>query len=465
VWRTLDFDREFSLKSLLADCPTLVTWRTPAISGTSMDGIDAALVRISGPATQPRVRLIAFETLPYPRRVREWLLEIAGGSDTTAEEIDHHNTVLGAAFGEAAARVCKKGHVNSAKLFAVGSHGQTIHHYGGSGLKVTQEFLAAARKLLAKAMASERRKGRLSRGGERNFAINLSYYPEVLKTLEEGTPVKPELWSDPKPCTLQIAEPALIAERMGVPVVADFRPADMAACGQGAPLVPMLDYLLLRDARKGTVALNIGGIANFTVIPAGAEPEEVFGFDTGPGNMLIDSLVRRFTHGKKTYDASGRWAARGQVIAPLLERMLRYPFFQRQPPKSAGREQFGDAFLERFLREERDSRPEDLLRTATELTARTIANALQRFMPRKIAIHRLIISGGGAHNQLLVTRLTELLPKLSLHRSDEFGLDVDAKEAIAFAVLADRTMHGLPGNLPSVTGARRPVVLGKISRP
>jgi anhydro-N-acetylmuramic acid kinase len=246
----------------------------------------------------------------------------------------------------------------------------------------------------------------------------------------------------------------------------------------------MVDYLLLRDARQGTVALNIGGIANFTVIPAGAKPEQAFGFDTGPGNMIIDGLVRHFTRGQKAYDVGGRWAAKGRVIQVLLDEMLRLPFFAEQPPKSAGREQFGQSFIRQFFlnRISSDSAVgqrrlirqignrqslivNDLLRTATELTARTIAAALERFVLGKAAIHRLIISGGGAHNRLLVARLAELLPNLPIHRSDEFGLDVDAKEAIAFAVLADRTMHGLPGNLPTVTGARRPVVLGKISRP
>jgi anhydro-N-acetylmuramic acid kinase len=238
----------------------------------------------------------------------------------------------------------------------------------------------------------------------------------------------------------------------------------MAAGGQGAPLVPMVDYLLLRDSRKGTVALNIGGIANFTVIPAGAKPEQVFGFDTGPGNMIIDGLVRDFTKGKKSYDAGGRWAAKGQVIEPLFDEMLRLPFFAQKPPKSAGREQFGQQFIQQFFLKRRGLLPEDLIRTATELTARTICGALERFVLGAIAIHRLIISGGGAHNRLLVARLGELLPRLTIHPSDEFGLNVDAKEAIAFAVLADRTIHGLPGNLPAVTGARRSVVLGKISR-
>ena len=402
------------------------------ISGTSMDGIDAALVRISGPATQPRVRLVAFETLAYSAPVRQTILRIATGEAATAGEISQLNFLLGELFAEAALRVCRKARVSPSRLAAIGSHGQTIYHQGAP-----------------------------TREGGRSIAS-----------------------------TLQIAEPSVIAERTGAPVVADFRTADMAAGGQGAPLVPMVDYLLLRDARKGTVALNIGGIANFTVIPAGAKPEQVFGFDTGPGNMIIDGLVRHFTKGQKAYDAGGRWAAKGRVIEPLLDEMLRLPFFAQQPPKSAGREQFGQHFIEQFflaagifrltdgraptgqignrqstIGNQRGARPEDLLRTATELTARTIADALERFVLGKIAIHRLIISGGGAHNRLLVARLAELLPSLRVHRSDEFGLDVDAKEAIAFAVLADRTMHGLPGNLPSVTGARRPVVLGKISRP
>jgi anhydro-N-acetylmuramic acid kinase len=377
------------------------------ISGTSMDGIDAALVRISGPATQPRVRLMAFETLAYSAAVRQRILRVATGELVTAGEISQLNFLLGELFADAALRVCRKAKASSARLGAIGSHGQTIFHQGSP-----------------------------TREGGRKISS-----------------------------TLQIGEPSVIAERTGAPVVADFRTADMAAGGQGAPLVPMVDYLLLRDARTGTVALNIGGIANFTVIPAGAKPEQVFGFDTGPGNMIIDGLVRDFTKGKKSYDAGGRWAAKGQVIEPLFDEMLRLPFFAQKPPKSAGREQFGQQFIQQFFLKRRGLLPEDLIRTATELTVRTIAGALERFVLGAIAIHRLIISGGGAHNRLLVARLGELLPRLTIHPSDKFSLNVDAKEAIAFAVLADRTIHGLPGNLPAVTGARRSVVLGKISRP
>ncbi len=257
----------------------------------------------------------------------------------------------------------------------------------------------------------------------------------------------------------------MIAERVGVPVVADFRAADMAAGGQGAPLVPLVDYLLLRHKELGSVALNIGGIANVTVIPAGAASQEVFGFDTGPGNMLIDGLVRHLTRARRTYDKSGKWAAKGKLLEPLLNRILRLPFFHQPPPKSAGREQFGSTFLSRYFLSQRKAQPADLICTATELSARSIADSLRRFVFPRAQIHRLIISGGGAHNRFLIDRIRDLLPELDFHLSDGYGLPVDAKEAIAFALLADRTLQGLPGNLPAVTGARHAVILGKISRP
>jgi anhydro-N-acetylmuramic acid kinase len=231
-----------------------------------------------------------------------------------------------------------------------------------------------------------------------------------------------------------------------------------------------VDYLLLQDDRRGTVALNIGGIANVTVIPGRARPTAVFGFDTGPGNMVMDALVRHFTSGAKAYDEEGQIAAQGRVIEPVVRRALTHPFFRRRPPKSTGREQFGQEFVTRYFLSQSDRwRYEDLLRTAAELTARSIARALCQFVFARIEpsrrLHRLVVSGGGAHNRLLTDRLQELLPELRLQRSDECGLPVDAKEAIAFAILAERTLHGLPGNLPSVTGAKEPVVLGKLVQP
>ena len=434
------------------------------MSGTSMDGVDAALVRLSGPPHKPRVRLLAFTTIPYPSWVRQRLMQVASEGQTTAGEISNLNFRLGEAFAEAALRVCRRGGVPPKQLAVIGSHGQTIHHYGGPAPIVTRRFLEEFKKLLPKleAIAAKARKHKA--GGEnQGIMVDLAYFPKLRDALK-GRPIT-DIWSVTRPDTLQIAEAALIVEKTGAPVVADFRPADMAAGGQGAPLVPMVDYLLLRHPEQGTVALNIGGIANVTGIPAAAKPEQVFGFDTGPGNMVMDALVRHFTRGQKGYDADGRIATRGKVIEPLLAKVLTFPFFRKQPPKSAGREQFGEGFVKHYFLKQKRARFEDLLRTATELTARSIVKALERFVFPGVKVHRLIVSGGGAHNLFLLIRLRALLPQLSVELSDKYGLPVDAKEAIAFALLADRTLHGLPGNLPSVTGARRPVVLGKIIRP
>jgi anhydro-N-acetylmuramic acid kinase len=337
-------------------------------------------------------------------------MRVAAGVHTKARGISQLNFLLGERFANAALRVCRAGHVAPRRVSVIGSHGQTVYHQGR---------------------------------------------PEPIPGIEAGA----------GPNTLQIGEPAVIAERTGAPVVADFRTADMAAGGQGAPLVPMVDYLLLRDARKGTVALNIGGIANVTVIPAKARPADVFGFDTGPGNMVSDALVRHFTGDREYYDAGGRVAALGKVNELILADALRHPFFSQPPPKSAGREQFGRDFVQRCFFSRKKYRFEDMLRTSLELTAQTIADALARFVFPETRIHRLIVSGGGAHNRTLVKRLAALLPGLTVELSGRYGLPVDAKEAIAFAILADRTMHGLPGNLPRVTGARRAVVLGKIIKP
>lgn len=374
------------------------------MSGTSLDGVDAALVKLTGPAAKPALRLLSFVSLPYSPALRQRLLEVAGGGACCAAEISRLNFALGEAFAAAALHACRQGRLSPKRLAFIGSHGQTVFHQG------------------------PRR-------------------------------------STPGGSTLQIGEPAIIAARTGATVVADFRPADLAAGGQGAPLVPLVDYLLLRHPRYGTAALNIGGIANITAIPAGAKSADVFGFDTGPGNMIIDGLMRHLTRGRKAYDAGGRLAAQGKVIEPLVAKILEVPFFRRHPPKSAGREQFGDEFLARYFLRLRRVDSKDLLRSATELTARSIVDALRRFVFPRAEMHRLVVSGGGAHNRLLLSGLAESLPQLQVRLSDDYGLPVDAKEAIAFAVLADHTLSGLPGNLPAVTGARRAAVLGKIAQP
>lgn len=385
-------------------------WAVGLISGTSMDGIDAALVELEGSPERVCIRLRAFLTAPYPSGIERSLMRLAGGGETTTAELSRLNSALGSLFADAAIAVCRRGHVSSRKLSVIGSHGQSVFHCGPN--------------------SGERRKS-----------------PEVAP----GS-------------TLQIGEPAVIAERTRAPVVADFRAADLAAGGHGAPLVPMLDYLLFRNAKVDVATLNIGGIANVTIIPAGAQPAAVIGFDTGPGNMVIDGLVRRFTHGSELFDEGGRWAREGAVVQPLLDRILRLSFFRRRPPKSAGREEFGSQFIDRYFVHNRGASRRDLVRTATELTARSIADALRSCVSWESVPKRLIVSGGGVHNRFLLDRLGGLLPQTEIARSGQYGIPEDAKEAIAFAVLADRTMHGLAGNLPSVTGASREVILGKLVR-
>jgi len=263
--------------------------------------------------------------------------------------------------------------------------------------------------------------------------------------------------------TLQLGEPQVIAERTGIPVVANFRPHDMAAGGQGAPLVPFVDYLLYRHPRRGRVALNIGGIANVTVIPAGARPEDVIAFDTGPGNMLIDAVVESVTKARQQFDRSGGLARRGQPLEPLLARLLRHPYFHRRPPKSTGREEFGQEYAREFLRRAGRAASADKVRSATELTVRSLADAFHRLILPRAQVEEVIVGGGGARNPFLMARLRKELPGLRFIAAGELGVDEKTKEAFAFAVLAYHTWHGWPATLPSATGARRAVIVGVIA--
>jgi len=381
------------------------------ISGTSADGVDATLVKIVG-REPDRVETIAFTTKPYPTEIRETVLRVSHNGDV--ETLCWLNFVLGEIFAEAALEVIKVAGVSAKRVSLIGSHGQTVRHL----------------------------------------------------------PPKPSS-SVPRPSsrqvgTLQIASPAVIAFRTGIPVVSDFRTKDMAAGGQGAPLVPLVDWLLLRHSRKNRIALNIGGIANLTVLPAGARASDVVAFDSGPGNMLIDGAVRHFSCGQESFDRNGEWAKHGKVDKNLLRWLMRHPFLRQPPPKSTGREMFGENFLQRIL--ERSKRlglsPHDVVATLTAFTASSVADAIERFvLPKVGSVDELIVSGGGANNPVLMAMLKERMPQISVHRSDEFGINADAKEAIAFAVLAHRTVMGLAGNLPSATGAKMPVILGSITLP
>ncbi|MBI4480520.1 MAG: anhydro-N-acetylmuramic acid kinase [Acidobacteria bacterium] len=380
------------------------------MSGTSADAIDVALVEITGRGWKSRHRLVAFHSMKYPAKVRERILAIAGGQKTRAGQISQLNFLLGELFARACLAACHRAKIPLRRVRLIGSHGQTIYHQGRA------EMVA-------------------------------------------GIPV----------CsTYQIGEPAVIAERTGVTTVADFRPADIAAGGQGAPLVPFFDYLTYRHPRKGRIALNIGGIANLTAMPAGGSPEDVIAFDTGPGNMLIDALAAKLTGGQRSFDAGGKLASSGNISAQLLARLMRHQYFHRPPPKTAGREQFGESYLQRYFLEHFGTTPQkqsDALATATALTAESIARAVKDFVLPKFPIEEYIVSGGGVRNRFLMSQLRDRLNAHAVIRvlpSTSVGVPAQAKEAIAFAVLAYYTYHREIANLPSATGARHPAILGKV---
>jgi anhydro-N-acetylmuramic acid kinase len=298
-----------------------------------------------------------------------------------------------------------------------------------------------------------------------NFHLGELYARAILRAVRRFGPVDligchgQTIYHEGGKHTLQIGEAAVIAERAGVPVVSNFRARDIAAGGQGAPLVPYVDTLLFRHRRRARVALNIGGIANITVIPAGAAPEAVTAFDTGPGNMVIDALAREYSKGKLNYDRGGKIAASGRVNRALLDQLLAEPYYRRQPPKSAGREQYGADFVAQLKKS--GLPPRDLIATATALTTAAIAIAVRRALPSES--FDLIVSGGGSHNPAIMGMLAGFLPGAAISTSTDHGIDADAKEAIAFAILAHQTWMRAPANLPSATGAKRAVILGDIT--
>src|SRR6202142_1321803 len=377
------------------------------MSGTSADGIDTAIVRISGAPPSLEAKFEAHHHVTFTPLVRESILRLANGSPTTTAEISRLDFVLGEEFARAAIAACERAGTPMGKIGLIGSHGQTIFHQG-----------APARLVGAWRVAS----------------------------------------------TLQIGEASVIAERTGVPTIANFRTADIAAGGQGAPLVPFVDYLLYRDEQRGRVALNIGGIANVTVIPAGASPSEVFAFDTGPGNMIVDALVQGMTRGRSKYDRGARIALSGRTIQDLLARMMRETYLRKRPPKTAGREQFGRAYVERLIAwgKRHHAEPADLVRTATVFTSLSIADAFRRLILPRTNVDELIVAGGGARNPLMMAQLAASVPGIEIIPSSRFGVPTDAKKAFAFAVLAYEAFHGRANNLPSATGARHPAVLGKL---
>jgi anhydro-N-acetylmuramic acid kinase len=387
------------------------------MSGTSADGINVALVQVGDSSTpeglKPAFTLIGCAEYSYPKKVRSAVLGTMNAAAVSVADLARLNFLLGELYSRAVLAAQRK---FRAKVDLVGCHGQTLYHQGEA-----QPFLG--RRIAA---------------------------------------------------TWQTGEGAIIASRVGVPVVSDLRPADMAAGGKGAPLVPYLDYILFRDPHIGRIAQNIGGIANLTAIPAGATLETVFAFDTGPGNMVIDAVTEKLFD--RPFDRGGKIAASAKVADKVIREILGRSFFRKKPPKTAGREEFGREFVHEFMQLCKGCREQDIVATATALTAKSIADAVRRHVITKQraqqpgfreGFREMILSGGGARNVTLVSMLTsELAPLgLVLRFSDEFGLPSAAKEAVAFAVLAHETWHRRASNVPSATGAKRPAVLGKISYP
>lgn len=376
------------------------------MSGTSADGIDAALTRISGCGTEIKVELLEFLSVPFESQVRERILQIAEGGFGGTAEICRMSNLLGELYVEACLALCKKAGIETSSIDLVGNHGQTVWH------------MPVAEKYLGHSVTG----------------------------------------------TMQIGEDARIAEALGCPVVGDFRVRDMAAGGLGAPLVPYTEYLIYRREDKTVALQNIGGIGNITILPKGCRLEQVTAFDTGPGNMVMDALTVLLTGGRQTYDENGKLASQGMVHRELLEYMLRDEYLKRMPPKTTGREYYGKGYVEGLLNfcDLHRVTLQDCLATATRFTAESIRVGLSNFAPEKPDC--LIVGGGGSRNPVLMRHLQDCLPQCEVMTNEKIGYDSDAKEAVAFAILASEAFESKVNNVPSVTGALHPVVMGKISR-
>lgn len=382
------------------------------MSGTSVDGVDAAVVEIGRKDGAPCVKLLAFENKPYPEAMRRQIFALFRPESSTVDKIGYMNFLLGEHYSRAALSAIEKAGLKPEDIDLIGSHGQTIWH-------------------------------------------------EPALQQQDGLP--------PLRYTVQIGEGSVIASRTGIPTVSDFRVGDMAVGGQGAPLVPFSEYLLYRRADASLLLQNIGGIGNMTVLPAACAPEAVYAFDTGPGNMLIDAVVSAATDGRERYDKGGAMAARGNVDERLLDMLRAEPYYSLPLPKTTGRELFGTQYAERIFAwgREHSLSWEDLAATATELTAWSIADAYERYVLPKYKAAELLVGGGGSYNKTLMSRLAARFERFGVEvkTQEDLGYSSDAKEAVAFAILGDRCLASLPNTLPGVTGAENPSVMGKISLP
>lgn len=376
------------------------------MSGTSADGVDAALVEIKGCGLETGVNLLAFETYPFPKQIRKSIFKASSISSSTIDLISGLNFYLGEIFAKAAIDIAKQGNVDLSNVDLIGSHGQTIYHNPDPN--------------------------------------NDPHYGIV--------------------STLQIGEPSIIAERTGVTTVADFRPRDMAAGGIGAPLSSYVHFLLFRDINNTRVVHNIGGISNLTLIPGGGDMSKVMAFDTGPGNMVIDGVTSIMTNGEKGWDEDGILARRGKIDKDLLSGFMKHPFLTKPPPKSTGREDFGDLYIREVVRMGKDKgiNGDDLISTVTAFTAESILLNYRLFIFPEHGPAEVVFCGGGTKNPVLMDMLKDGLKPICIKETDYYNIPSETMEAVIISVLANETISGVPSNVPSATGARRKVILGKI---
>lgn len=390
----------------LPDVHRRKTWIAAGlISGTSADGVDAALVKIRTSGRRPGISLLAFRTYRYPPKFKKFLLRNSDPSTARLDEISGLNILIAEYFSRAVKRLARSAGIPVGKIDVIGSHGQTIGHYPD------------VRKM---------------------FGVNVS-------------------------STFQIGHPSHIAKRTGITTVGDFRQGDVALGGSGAPLVPLFDYLLHRSAKINRGLLNIGGIANITAMARNADPESVIAFDTGPGNMLIDTLTDML-YGLP-FDRNGRIAASGEILPDLLRLLRSHPYLRLRPPKSTGRETFGERYALRIRRSSRGRRKADIIATVTEFTALSVFLSYLQHVRKKIRLDELIVSGGGSENPLIMEALRRYFDPVRVLKAGDDGIPSEAKEAVCFALLGVRTLLGRSGNIPSVTGAERPGILGVIAPP
>ena len=380
------------------------------MSGTSADGIDAVVVKIVGSGIHTKIEQLAFETYRYPKGFQKFLLKNSQKETARLDEVTRLDFLIARLFADAAARILREAKLNRSEIDLIGSHGQTVQHLPD---------------------------------GKRMFGKETR-------------------------ATLQLGSPSVIAKLTGIVTVGDFRVGDLAVGGSGAPLVPYFDYLTARSKRRSRALLNIGGISNITVLPRNCSVEDVAAFDTGPGNILIDALMQRLF--RRPYDRFGSVASSGRLLPELLRSLMSHPYMRKKPPKSTGREMFGESLLGQILRYKKRRREEDLIATVSEFTALGVYDSYLEFIRPTTKIEELFVSGGGVHNHFLMDRLCRYFhpiavsPIESINRQ-KAGLSADAKEAVCFAVLANETIAGNPANVPGATGAGKATVLGSICLP